>query len=1243
MPRAAAALCLLALSAGQARSQDLVIDRWLIRGPIPTDTGATRVLADYLDGEAAALPTVGDAGWQPVRADDFGKVNLREAYAPDGVAWTVAYAHTYVHAPDERVVLLVADSDDDLAVWLNGERAWLNEIARGLGSGRDTAVVRLSPGWNSLLFKVLNQSGDFGFLGRLAPGDDLRLALERPRGMARHNRPAPTVTVGPLLVDAVRWRGGDLWADVRAPVAAWGADTLRSVRVTLAELASDSFPAIAVGEPAELATAVSFARLRDAALDRAPLVAEAAWATAPMSDGDDVGAWRGPVAAYPDRVLRLAGGRIAIDSFRVDSAAGQPGWLEAKLAVPAAFDGLSLDLLTRGMGPRARYIVNARQREWDDGAVELCAPCRAGDSLGIDIVPEAGRPLWELPVARVREAGYREYADGYEFAIQLAGRAPAIQWPDPADWLAALGERDAYAELTARYREAFTPLAAEIRRDTLHLIGNSHIDAAWLWPWSETIEVIRDTWRTSLKLREIFPGYVFAASSAAYYDMLDRLYPQLADSIVAAAEEGWWVPVGGWWVESDMNLPSGESLVRQGLYGQRYFERRFGERSRVAWTPDVFGYAWTVPQILKGQGFEYFVTQKMRWNDSTEFPHNAFYWEGLDGTRILTYNPYGYVHELDPGRLVSQRLEDRRRTGSNHQIVLYGVGDHGGGPTIEMLERAEDLRRVPTFPVMRYAKPYEALEKIAADPGPGALPVWDDELYLEYHRGTYTTQAFIKWMNRRSEAWLRKAEALAVASSRPYPRAELERAWRNVLFNQFHDILPGSSIPEVYDDAQAVYGDAMTLIFDTVIAPSFDDVRARMDTRGDGQAVVVFNSLGWPRDGWLHLSDRDGRRRRISVSDVPAYGARVIHLPRDSMSAGERELPPPTAGPNWIENAFLRVEVDTLTGEIVRLYDRTNGREVLAPGGRGNVLQIFDDRPEAWDAWNIVSWGDRSDVTAVRAVSVSAGGREAEMRIERRWGASTFIQTLSLARDSRHLEISNDIDWHEEHKLLKVAFPLAVTADSATYEIPYGAIGRSGRPRTARERAKFEVSGQRWADVSADGYGVSILNDGKYGWDYRDNVLRLSLLRSPTWPDSLADREWHSFRFAIYPHTGDWRDAETVKRAAEYNTMLHWGTERPHRGPLGRSFSLASLAPGNVHITALKRAEETDALVLRLVEWHGQATDAEVTLDCPIATARRANLIEDPGPVIESEGKAARLSLRPHEIATLLIECEERE
>jgi alpha-mannosidase len=837
----------------------------------------------------------------------------------------------------------------------------------------------------------------------------------------------------------------------------------------------------------------------------------------------------------------------------------------------------------------------------------------------------------------VRDPGFPEYADGARWAAALGHALPDAARPQAAAWLAALGT-PAYAQLLEGAAAGAAEAAAALRRDTLWLVGNSHIDAAWLWRWRETIDVIRDTWRTSLKLAEIFPGYVFTGSSAAFYDAMDRLEPALADSLAAASRTGSWEPVGGWWVEADLNNSAGESLVRQGLYGQRYFQRRFGRRSTIAWTPDTFGYPWTMPQIFTGSGFTSFVTQKMRWNDSTEFPYNAFWWEGRDGTRILSYNPYGYTHDLDPETLVRERVEDAARSGIGQQIVLYGVGDHGGGPTMTMLHRAEHLARVPTFPAVRYAGPERAVAAVRdAEPDSG-FPVWRDEMYLEFHRGTYTSQAAMKRRNRESEVRLQAVEALAAIDSAPYPREAIERAWRLVLFNQFHDILPGSSIDSVYMDAHATYDTAWALL-DSLEAASFARLRARMDTRGRDPALVVFNPLGWVRGGRVGISTATTEGTGadtawIHVDSVPAFGAMVAH---PSGAPGRRVAP--TAGPDWIENAVLRVEVDTTTGAIVRIYDKRAGREALAAGGRANVLQVLDDRPAQWDAWNLMPNPETWEVQAVRRTGGQADSEAARFRIERAWGNSVFRQTLVLWRDADYLDVENDVDWQERRKLLKVAFAFGVTPDSATFEIPYGTIGRSGRPATQAERAKWEMPGQRWADVSADGYGVSVLNDSKYGWDYRDGVLRLSLLKAAIWPDSTADRGRHRFRFAVLPHAGDWREARIERRAAEYNVPLVAAPEPAHPGPLGRVTGRGGTDAAGVSIAWLKRAEESDRMVLRVVEWHGRAADVGIVLPCAARRAHRANLLEDAGDAVPVSDGMARLSLRAFEIATLMVEC----
>ena len=1245
LTRAARLVCAGALIAAAAEAQDLPITRWLIRGPIHTDTGATRVTRDYLGGETTVLPDSGDivagGAFVPVAADSLGGIDLLQVFH-DSTDNAAAYAHAYVYAPEDRTVLLVMDSDDDIMAWLNGQQVWLNEIARGLRSGSDTVPVRLAAGWNTVLLKAVNRSGGFGVLGRLAraPGeptlDGIRTAYRRPAGVTGHIYPSGTITASALrLTGAATWNRDRLEIPATVTLTAWGRDTLSGVLARVSQEGStwttDSVTSLAPAAPTALHFQATFDELRRAGLDVAPLTAAVTWPEGSRNAG---------LAVDAGWLLRVWGGRLALGSWLRDSQPDGARHLRTTLVVPSAFAGLAMDLLAAQFGPRATFAVNQHAPAWRDGAVELCAPCREGDTLTVAIALEAGRPWWTFPDARVRELGYKEFADGYVYAQRLVGRVPSIDRPDPREWLAAIGGGTAYHRLLDRYTNAYAPLAVELKRDTLHLIGNSHIDAAWLWPWSETEhEVIPNTWRTSLKLAAMFPGYVFAASAAVYYDAMDHLDPGLADSLRAAVRAGQWDIVGGWWLEPDQNIPSGEDLARQGLYGQRYFEHHYGRRATVGWTPDSFGYPWTLPQIYKLAGLDYFVTQKIRWNDSTQLPYDAFWWEGRDGTRLFTYNPFGYDHDLEPGRLISDRLDDERRNnGIHHQLVLYGVGDHGGGPTIEMLQRAEELRRVPTFPTMMYDNADHALADVRTSQPDSAFPVWHDELYLEYHRGTYTTQAYQKLAARRSDALLRTAEALAAVDTAAYPRARLESAWHKVLFNEFHDILPGSGIHINYVVADQWYDSAWATL-DTVSTRALADLGARLDTRVTGGRTVpavVFNALTWPRGGLVRVPLPGGDTATFLASDVPSLGARVFAV-RAGTAVASR-LPPPTVGPTWIENGYLRVEIDTTTGEVTRLYDRRHRREALAPGGRANVLQVLYDLPQEYDAWNTGFNGQQWEVTQTSDVVRHADAAEATFRFTRRWGQSTFTQTLTLGRESPYLDVANDVDWHETHKMLKVALTAGVSPDSATYEIPYGTIGRSCNPRTKAERAKYEVPGQRWADLSDSTYGISLLNDSKYGWDCHGNVLRLSLLRSPLWPDSLADRGMNHFRFALYPHAGDWRAAGTERLAAEYNTPLVAAAAAPHGGALGRSVSFASVDAPGVELSWVKRAEDSDAWILRLVEWSGRPAVATVTLRPEIRSAHTSNFLEDPGATVPVTAHTLRVALRPYEIATVVVE-----
>ena len=552
-----------------------------------------------------------------------------------------------------------------------------------------------------------------------------------------------------------------------------------------------------------------------------------------------------PGAAFPpltNPLLDQLSRPIGIGHWDIDSARGT---LRTRVTVPPVLGGLPLVLEAAEFSAAAISVGGERRRADSSGAVALCAPCEAGRTLTIEIAAGANA-WWDPPSLRIPSPGWREIREGARWARALAPAlapsAPNLATADSLIAAATDADKIAYQRIVAAWLARLAPAAHAIRRDTVDVVGNSHLDVVWLWELVDGIEVLRNTWRTATKLLAKYPRMHFAGSSAYYYALLEEHDPALLAQIQAYVKAGRWDLAGGWWIEPDANMPSGESLVRQGLYGQRTLRRLFGRTAHTSWTPDTFGYPWTLPQILLGSGLDGFVTQKLRWNDRNPWPAglDAFWWEGPDGSRVLAYIPYGYDHDLEPVRLAAELDSTIAGGRMRRMLVLYGVGDHGGGPTMEMLERARDLGRLPTFPPLRDASPDSALARMRRDL-PGG-PTIRDELYLEYHRGAFTTNGAMKWWNRRLESLLGAAEAAASLSPLPYPRASLTRAWQMMLFNQMHDILPGTSIRAVHRQAELDYAAADSLA-SRVVERSVRALLAGTSTRAPRAGLTPFGDL----------------------------------------------------------------------------------------------------------------------------------------------------------------------------------------------------------------------------------------------------------------------------------------------------------------------------------------------------------------------------------------------------------------
>jgi alpha-mannosidase len=843
--------------------------------------------------------------------------------------------------------------------------------------------------------------------------------------------------------------------------------------------------------------------------------------------------------------------------------------------------------------------------------------------------------------------------------------------------------------------EPLRPLFANV---SYVLTGQSHIDAAYRWPWTETVDVVRHTFDSALQLMDEYPGYTFSQSATQYNAWMARKYPNMNDEIKQRVKEGRWEIVGGMWVEPDFNIPGGESQVRQLLVGKRWDKAEYGVDVKVGWNPDSFGFDWQLPQIYKKSGVDYFMTTKMSWNETNKLPFHLFWWQAPDGSRVLTYFPPNYSSgSVSPSALAQGYEQLKAQAPGLPEIMdVYGVGDHGGGATRVTLDEATRWMQPGAItPTMHYGTSlsfFTGIEgKIASDspvwnyrtvatgdtrlpaPDPGkiSIPTWKDELYLEYHRGTYTSQAAQKRGIRRGEESLLDAEqyaSLAWLDGSAYPADELNDAWKKLLFNEFHDLAAGSGAEQIYKDAQ----DDFTQIkwaTNEISSKSLGVLERQIDTRvSTGVPVVVFNPLAWQRTGLVNVDvqmpapsdgvtvlgtdnqpmplqvvSKDAKTNTyhllLEAKDLPSMGYAVLRVvPGKRAFATDLKAHGLT-----IENGFLRVTVDPHTGCITSLYDKKDSFESLAAGACGNQLLAYTDIPKVWDAWNIDADYIQHPIDLGPAKSVElveSGPLRAVIRVTRATQLSKFTQDITLYAGLDYVNVVNDFDWHETHVLLKAAFPLAASSNFATYEIPYGTIERPTTRNNSWEDAKFEVPAQHWADLGDGSHGVSLINESKYGYDAKGNVLRLTLLRSPVAPDIHADRGLQHFSYALYPHAGTWKTAMTVRRGYDYNYPILAMQAIQHEGPLPSRHSFLSLTGDNVVLTAVKKAEDGNSLVMRFYEWAGQ--EGNVRLDVPpgAISATVANMMETPDgePLAVSANHEITVPIHPYEIQTIRVD-----
>lgn len=768
---------------------------------------------------------------------------------------------------------------------------------------------------------------------------------------------------------------------------------------------------------------------------------------------------------------------------------------------------------------------------------------------------------------------------------------------------------------------------------TVHAMGHCHIDSAWLWPYEETIRKCGRSWVTVIRLMEKNPEFVFTCSQAQQFQWVKNWYPGLFSQIQHFVKKGQFVPVGGTWVEMDGNLPSGESMVRQFLEGQRFFKQEFGIYCKEFWLPDTFGYSAQLPQIMQGSGISNFLTQKLSWNLVNTFPHNTFFWEGIDGSQVLTHFPPGNSYEMK-GKvedLVKTVKNNKDKGRANHSAALFGFGDGGGGPTQLMLDRLQRVQDTDGLPKVQMSTPDSLFTQLRSQSE--LLCTWSGELFLELHNGTYTTQAQIKRGNRQCEVLLHDVEVvscLAMCRDKTfqYPVERLRELWRLLLLNQFHDVIPGSCIELVVEDAIKYYQeirDSGSTLMDSGLR-----------TLGSGGSPGVFNSLSWERREVIEVQTAAGSSE-LALVQVPSIGISPV---RSTEPLSPVSVTVQADGTVLMENGILRTVVNK-DGTLASLCLLSSNRESLSDGCKGNQFVLFDDVPLYWDAWDVMDYHLQTRKPVVELVQpvcvVSSDRLRASVSLRLRVSEkSTIKQEIIMDAECPYIRFNTQVMWAESHKFLKVEFPVRVHSPNASYEIQFGHLQRPTHRNTSWDWAKFEVWGHKWADLSEHNFGVALLNDCKYGYSVYKNTMTLSLLRAPKAPDAHADMGTHEFTYAIMPHSGSFQDSSVIQCAYNLNCPLRLLQCSPDTQPWS-AFSVSSPA---IIIETVKQAEEQPrTLLLRLYESHGSTVTTDLTTTLPVTDAWQCDLLErkDPNKPAKITSEGILLNFKPFQIVSLLL------
>lgn len=911
-------------------------------------------------------------------------------------------------------------------------------------------------------------------------------------------------------------------------------------------------------------------------------------------------------------------------------------------------------------GEKFEICINAHTDAWDyKGKVQMRARVKTLDELTLKLIYDLLTPLEVAALYQTDDLPRVDIIRALNAAVSLLD----LYTPDRAVY-----EQSACAAMDLLDREIYGK--GDIGAVT-SCIGHTHIDVAWLWRLRQTRDKTGRSFATVLKLMEEYPEYKFMSPQAQLYDYCKHDYPEVYEGIRQRVKEGRWEVEGSMWVEADTNVTSGESLVRQFLVGKRFFKDEFGVDNKIMWLPDVFGYSAALPQIMKKAGIDYFMTTKISWNEYNKVPYDTFMWRGIDGSEVLshfepstdhdervdfntTYNAY-----LEPELVLGGWRRYSQKDLNKNVLCSFGFGDGGGGPTIEMLEFGRRMERgIPGCPktVMEFSR--EFFDRLQADvAGNRYLPTWAGELYLEFHRGTLTSQARNKRYNRKSENLYHDAETLAALAQAKcgaaYPADTILEGWKIILLNQFHDIIPGSSIKEVYDDSQIQYEEILAAgraVTDAAMSALTASLKL------DGKALVVFNTLGTARDdivitampagGDFVLTDASGDEMPwqqtydgklvFFAKGVPAKGYKAFFV-----NAGTKADTAPTVAVDGttVDTAFFTARFDA-DMNIADLLHKASGRCVAPEGETLNRLIAFEDRPYNHDAWNVDCYFDEKSMPVNDVASselIENGPVRAVWKVVRRFMTSVIEQRFVFYRALDRIDVEYTVDWKEKNLLLKADYPVDVNAVSATFDIQFGNLQRTTHNNTLWDYAQFEVVGHKWADLSDNSFGLAILNDCKYGWTVKDGHILPSLLRCATTPNHAQDREVHQFVYSIYPHAGAVSDSDVVKQGYSLNFPLYCQAAENTAGTADAAYSFVAVDSPNVVIETVKKAEDGDDIVIRAYETWNKKTACTFRFGDTVAAAAECNLMEEEDAPLALSDNTLAVTFKPFEIKTFKV------